>query len=84
MAVLVIADHTNAALGDGTAKTIAAAQKLSADIDVLVAGENAQGAADAAAKLAGRAQGAPGRKPGAGPSGGRSRDRRSGRLSWRL
>ena len=53
MAVLVVADHTNAALGDGTAKTVAAAQKLSPDIDVLVAGEGAQAAADEAAKLAG-------------------------------
>jgi electron transfer flavoprotein alpha subunit len=53
MAVLVIADHNNTALGDGTAKTVAAAQHLSSDIDILVAGENAQAVADAAAKLEG-------------------------------
>ena len=53
MAVLVVADHTNTALGEATAKTVAAAQKLSPDIDILVAGENAQAAADAAAKLEG-------------------------------
>jgi electron transfer flavoprotein alpha subunit len=53
MAVLVIADHNNTDLGDGTAKTVAAAQHLSSDIDILVAGENAQGVADAAAKLEG-------------------------------
>ena len=53
MAVLVVADHTNTALGEATAKTVAAAQKLSPDIDILVAGENAKAAADAAAKLEG-------------------------------
>ncbi len=53
MAVLVVADHTNAALGEATAKTVAAAQKLGGDIDILVAGQGARPAADAAAKLAG-------------------------------
>jgi electron transfer flavoprotein alpha subunit len=53
MAVLVIADHTNSALGEATAKTVTAAKALSADIDILVAGEGAQAAADAAAKLEG-------------------------------
>jgi len=53
MAVLVVADHTNSALGEATAKTVAAAQALSTDIDILVAGENAGAAADAAAKLEG-------------------------------
>ncbi len=53
MADLVIADHNNTALGDGTAKTVAAAQKLSSDIDILVAGENAGAVAEAAAKLEG-------------------------------
>ena len=53
MAVLVIADHDNAHLRDSTAKAVTAAAKLSGEIDVLVAGENAQGAADAAAKIAG-------------------------------
>jgi electron transfer flavoprotein alpha subunit len=53
MAVLVIADHDNTTVRDTTNKTIAAAGKLSSDIDVLVLGENAQAAADAAAKIAG-------------------------------
>jgi hypothetical protein len=53
MAVLVLAEHNNAALNDATAKTVAAAQAFGGDIDVLVAGHNAKAAADAAAKLAG-------------------------------
>ena len=53
MAVLVVADHTNAALGEATAKTVAAAQKIGGDVDILVAGQGAKAAADAAAKLAG-------------------------------
>jgi len=53
MAVLVIADHDNASLKDNTHKVVTAAQKLSGDIDVLVAGQNAKAVADAAAKIAG-------------------------------
>ena len=53
MAVLVIADHDNAALKEDTAKTVTAAQKLSGDIDILVAGQGAKAVADAAAKIAG-------------------------------
>ncbi len=53
MAVLVIADHNNDALADSVAKAVSAAQKLGGDIDVLVAGANAGGAAAEAAKLAG-------------------------------
>jgi electron transfer flavoprotein alpha subunit len=53
MAVLVIADHDGQALRDTTAKTVAAAQKLSSDIDVLVLGENVQPVAEQAARLAG-------------------------------
>jgi electron transfer flavoprotein alpha subunit len=53
MAVLVVADHDNASLKDSTHKTVAAAQKLSGDIDILVAGENAKAAAEAAGKIAG-------------------------------
>jgi electron transfer flavoprotein alpha subunit len=48
MAVLVIADHDGAAVSEATAKTLTAAKALSSDIDVLVAGEGAQGAADSA------------------------------------
>jgi electron transfer flavoprotein alpha subunit len=53
MAVLVIADHDNAHLRDTTNKTVTAAQKLSSDIDVLVLGKDAQGAADQASKIQG-------------------------------
>jgi len=53
MAVLVIADHDNASLKEDTAKTVTAAQTLSSDVDVLVAGQNAKAVADAAAKIAG-------------------------------
>ena len=53
MAVLVIADHDGSAVRDTTNKTVTAALALSSDVDVLVVGENAQAAADAAAKIAG-------------------------------
>lgn len=49
MAVLVLAEHDNKSLKAATLNTIAAANKLSADVDVLVAGE---GCADVAAKVA--------------------------------
>jgi electron transfer flavoprotein alpha subunit len=53
VAVLVIADHDQVAVRDTTHKTITAALALSSDVDVLVVGEGAAGAADAAAKIAG-------------------------------
>ncbi|HSV02960.1 MAG TPA: electron transfer flavoprotein subunit alpha/FixB family protein [Phenylobacterium sp.] len=53
MAVLVIADHDNAALKEDTAKTVTAAQKLSNEVDVLVAGQGCKAVAEAAARLAG-------------------------------
>ncbi|MFN3585312.1 electron transfer flavoprotein subunit alpha/FixB family protein [Phenylobacterium sp.] len=53
MAVLVIADHDNASLKDATHKTVTAAQKLSGDVDVLVAGTNTAAIAAEAAKIAG-------------------------------
>jgi electron transfer flavoprotein alpha subunit len=53
MAALVIATHDNASLKEATAKVVAAAAKLGGDVDVLVAGENAGAAAQAAAKIAG-------------------------------
>ncbi|MEO8114173.1 MAG: electron transfer flavoprotein subunit alpha/FixB family protein [Phenylobacterium sp.] len=53
MAVLVIADHDNTTLKDNTQKTVTAALKLSSDIDILVAGQNAKGVAEAAAKITG-------------------------------
>ena len=49
MAVLVLAEHDNKSLKAATLNTIAAATKLSGDVDVLVAGE---GCADVAAKVA--------------------------------
>jgi len=53
MAILLIAEHDNQSLSDQTAKALSAAQKIGSDIDVLVAGNGAKSAADAAAKLAG-------------------------------
>ena len=45
MAVLVIADHDGASLRDTTHKTVTAAKALGGDIDILVLGEGAKGAA---------------------------------------
>ena len=56
MTVLLIAEHDNAHLKDATAKTLAAARKLGGDIHVLIAGNNAAGAAQEAAKLEGVAK----------------------------
>ncbi|TCF98706.1 electron transfer flavoprotein subunit alpha, partial [Paraburkholderia steynii] len=56
MTILVIAEHHNAALKAATLNAVAAAQKIGGDVHVLVAGHNAQGAADAAAKVAGVAK----------------------------
>ena len=53
MAVLVIADHDNSALSDATAKTVTAAKAFGGDVDMLVAGEDAGDAAEAAAALDG-------------------------------
>jgi electron transfer flavoprotein alpha subunit len=53
MAILLIAEHDNSTLSDQTAKALSAATQIGSDIDVLVAGKDAQAAADAAAKLAG-------------------------------
>lgn len=53
MTIFVLADHSNAALGASTLNTIAAAQKIGGDIDVLVAGANCSAVAEAAAKAAG-------------------------------
>ncbi|SAK86214.1 electron transfer flavoprotein subunit alpha/beta [Caballeronia hypogeia] len=56
MTNLVIAEHDNASIKAATLNTIAAAQKVGGDIHVLVAGHNAEAAADAAAKIAGVAK----------------------------
>lgn len=53
MAVLVVAAHDSANLKEATAKVVTAALAMSPDVDVLVAGQNAQGPAGAAAQIAG-------------------------------
>jgi electron transfer flavoprotein alpha subunit len=53
MAVLLIAEHDNSSLKDGTLKALSAAAAIGSPVHVLVAGAGAKGAADAAAKLAG-------------------------------
>ncbi len=56
MAVLIFAEHADAALSDAAAKTVTAARGLGGDVHVLVAGENCAPAAAAAAALAGVAR----------------------------
>ncbi|HEY7748293.1 MAG TPA: FAD-binding protein [Aestuariivirgaceae bacterium] len=56
MAVLLIAEHDNLHLKDATAKALTAALQLGGDVHVLVAGNNASAAAEAAAKLSGVAK----------------------------
>ena len=53
MTTLLIAEHDNASVKDATAKALTAAQALGAPVHILVAGQGAKAAADAAAKLAG-------------------------------
>ena len=53
MSILVLAEHDNQSIKSATLKTITAAAKIGGDIHVLVAGNNAGAAADAAAKIAG-------------------------------
>ena len=53
MAILVVAEHTNAALAAATLNTVTAAQKIGGDIHVLVAGQGVGAVAEAAAKIAG-------------------------------
>src|SRR6201986_3313883 len=53
MTTLLIAEHDSASLKDATNKALTAATALGADVDVLVAGQNAKAAAEAAAKLSG-------------------------------
>jgi electron transfer flavoprotein alpha subunit len=56
MTSLVVAEHDNAELKGATLNTIAAAQKLSGDIHLLVAGANCGPVAEAAAKVSGVAK----------------------------
>lgn len=53
MSILVLADLHEGQLAGATAHVVAAAKAIGGDIDVLVAGEGVQAAADAAAKLEG-------------------------------
>jgi electron transfer flavoprotein alpha subunit len=56
LTTLVIAEHDNTTVKAATLNTVAAAQKIGGDVHVLVAGHNAQAAAEAAAKIAGVAK----------------------------
>ena len=56
MTALVIAEHDNQSLKGATLNAVTAAAACGGDVHVLVAGENAKGAADAAAKIAGVAK----------------------------
>jgi electron transfer flavoprotein alpha subunit len=53
MAILLLAEHDNATLSELTARALTAASRIGGDIDILVAGKGAQGAANAAAGLSG-------------------------------
>jgi electron transfer flavoprotein alpha subunit len=53
MTVLLIAEHDGAHLKDATHKALTAALKMGGDVHVLIAGDNADGAANEAAKLHG-------------------------------
>jgi len=53
MTALVIAEHDNASLKSATLNTVTAAAACGGDVHVLVAGENAAAAAQAAAQIAG-------------------------------
>jgi electron transfer flavoprotein alpha subunit len=56
MTALVIAEHDNASVKGATLNTVAAAAQAGGDVHVLIAGHNAQGAAEAASKIAGVAK----------------------------
>jgi electron transfer flavoprotein alpha subunit len=53
MANLVVADHNNAMLSDAVARAVAAAKAIGGDIDILVAGHDAEAAANDAATISG-------------------------------
>jgi len=56
MSILVLAEHDNAGIKPATLHAVAAAQKIGAPIDLLVAGQGCAAAAEAAAKIAGVAK----------------------------
>ncbi len=53
MSILIIAEHDNQSIKPVTLNLVTAAQQIGGDIDLLVAGENAQAATDAAAAIPG-------------------------------
>ena len=53
MTILVIAEHAQSTLATATLNTVAAAQQIGADIDVLVAGSGVAAVADAASRISG-------------------------------
>jgi electron transfer flavoprotein alpha subunit len=53
MAVLLLAEHDNAALAPATAKALTAARAFGSEVDILVAGQDCRAVADEAAKLEG-------------------------------
>jgi electron transfer flavoprotein alpha subunit len=56
MTILVIAEHDNATLKPSTLHTLGAAKQLGGEVHVLVAGQGAQGAVQAASQVAGVAK----------------------------
>lgn len=56
MSILVIAEHDNASLKGATLNVVTAAKAIGGDIEVLIAGSNCGGAAEAAAKVEGVAK----------------------------
>ena len=56
MKVLVIAEHQHSALKPATLSAVSAASQLGGEVDVLIAGHNCSGAADAAAAIVGVSQ----------------------------
>jgi len=56
MGILVVAEHDNAGLRPATLNTLTAAGELDGEVDILIAGADCAGAADAAAKLPGVAK----------------------------
>lgn len=53
MAILLAADHAGDVLAPATAKALSAAKLIGGDVDILVAGKDCRGVAEAAAKLSG-------------------------------
>jgi electron transfer flavoprotein alpha subunit len=53
MAILLLAEHDNATISELTARALTAAKQIGEDVDILVAGKGAQGAAAAASGLEG-------------------------------